>query len=266
MNEFEQGQPPQDLIEVQPENESVKERRDLIFQMYADKYTRKQTADLLHIEVDGERIDQKLSASSGMIVEREVEDGKIGIVETDTGAILDNAGELLTNRVSGCMVAFGKGKSHDGEDRVVMIHLTPNSRLGWGNYRQQGYDERWGEDTRETAAEKIHDALQKASVDLESIEITLLRTAGAKTAHYYYGFSEDNIAKRVSEFKQALEKKGVSVFADHSIPMAEMSVYWNPDAPEDLYIVGERKIPDGDGVRRAEGEERGIAEQVIKLN
>ncbi len=265
MNELKRDHISQEAHSEQREPSGAVLTRKMILDLYTQKFENRQTADLSNI-VDGEdRVSQKIHVRMGDIAMAEVPDGKAGIVPTDSGVILSEGHELLTNRVSGCMVAFGIGKSSEGEDRVIMVHLTPRSRLGWGNYKEEDDDRHWGHDTREYSAGKIADAMKDADVDFESVELTLLRTMGVKSQKYEYGWSEESIQRKVDDMRGALEEQGVHVGEDHALPMHEMAIHWTPNASDELYIVGERQILDEGGARSAEGDEKGVDSQVIKL-
>ncbi len=193
-------------------------------------------------------------------------DRSIRTVKTGTGLVVVGESELMTKELTGCQAVFVRGKTKDGKPLTSLFHLTPTSKLSWGSFRHEDDDARWGHEYRERTSEKLARSLEAAGADQDSLAVYLLRTAGDPPKQRYWGYSEDRLREKSDDLRRELEKRGLQTREMAPLPLEVMTVHWSPEAPDEIFAVGEKRIPSPDGgVVEPEVEARGVEAMVIRL-
>lgn len=160
-------------------------------------------------------------------------------VPTDGGVILEGDRELITHEVTGCLACFIVGENVEGKQISGLIHLTPSSRLAWGNFRNEDENEKFGHSFRQHTAERITAALHAKNVDPGKTLLVLVGNRGSEDKSYYSGYSESELAKKRRDLADLITASGYRAVVAEPLPFVTASLYRSPEEPNTILAVGE---------------------------
>ncbi len=260
--EFERGYESQEVA-------SLAQRRERIVELYKRGWNGGRRFPFMPEAVDetGRSMEKTMNAPPGRTAVENVdgEDGIIRNIRTGTGYIAIGSTEMMTKELTGCMGVIVLGKTKDGQPLSALFHMTPTTKLSWGNFRQEDDDSRWGHDTRGRIAGVIVEELAAAGADLETCQASLVRTAGFPPHGRYHGYDEKHLQEKTADLAAQFAARGLRTEALPSLLMESATVYWNPKAPDELLAVGEKRLanPNG-GADEPEISDKSVATELLQ--
>lgn len=250
---------------------SLAGKRDLIVELYRKNWNGGRRFPFMPevVAADGSGLEKSTEAQPGSAKVENVEakDGLIRSVRTGTGYIALGGAEMMTKELTGCMGVLVRGSSVDGKPLSALFHMTPTTKLAWGNFKRQDDEERWGHDIRVRLPAAIVESLVESGADLANCDAALIRTAGfPPNAAHYNGYTEDHQQEKTADLIKGFEAAGLKTNAVEPLPMETATIYWNPEAPDELLAVGEERIPNPQGgVDEPPQSEKTVAAQIVKI-
>lgn len=196
------------------------------------------------------------------------DDAHIHTVEMDRGLIVvGEHAEMMTKELAACQAVFVRGKTANGDTLTGMFHLTPSSRLPWGNHKDEHNDKKFGHEFRRGTVEKIVTALQNAQANPALCTVHLIRNAGGPPeTKFYYGFDEQHLETKTHDLEDLFTSSGYATHVVEPLPLQSTTLYWSSDAPAEIYAVGERRMPDPKGgFVESPKDQRGVEERILSL-
>lgn len=169
-------------------------------------------------ETSGQRGDIKNSLA-------DVESKRLMIVRTDTGAIVPEGREILTERLSGCVCLFLKGPNF----RYV-IHMTPSGSLGYYYHRYENSDEIVKENMR-----RIFEQLPP-NIPVEEISATLIVNSPNEVAGDTYG--RPRLIQAWEKIQREISEAGIKNVHIAELPLDETTVLFSPTTPNVAHAIG----------------------------
>lgn len=166
------------------------------------------------------------SGSSGEIkIDLSPDKDKLMLVKTDTGALVNSKRELVTERLSGCVGLFIQGP-----DINYLIHLTPSSRIGYYYYRYSNQEE-----LVSRSVQRIIELLAQV-VNPENCRGILVVNQGDNNGGHY---DSSNVSRAWLKLRKQLLGAGLGeVVICDPLPLDETTLYFSPETPESLFVVG----------------------------
>ncbi|GEM_PF-4717367 len=150
---------------------------------------------------------------------------KLVHVITDTGAIVRNDQEIVTDGMVGCTTLLIQGPN-----AKAIVHLTPSTRLP--------YQER-ADDT----IAKIVEALKAVGQPLSQYRLVILGNIGTENGKFCY----ERLAKLWEDLRQKFIVAGIGEARVQELPLDETVVYHTPERPEAVFVMGRRTCYDEQG-------------------
>lgn len=247
------------------------EKRELIVSLYRKNWNGGRRLPFMPAVVasDGLELEKRVNTAPGTAEVEKVEakDGLIRSVRTGTGCIALGGAEMMTKELTGCMGVLVRGRSKDGKPLSALFHMTPTTKLAWGNFRNQDDEERWGHDIRVRLPAAIAEALVESGADLANCDAALIRTAGfPPNPDKYNGYAENRLMEKTTDLAAGFAACGLKTRVIEPLPMETATIYWSPDAPEEILAVGEERIPNPKGgVDEPEPSEKKVVAQTVKI-
>ncbi len=183
--------------------------------------------------------DRLQGANSGDVVDMTKTEGDaVAVVNTDTGTVISKNREAVTEKLYGCAGIF-----IDGPDCNEMVHMTPSSSLG---YKYHKYSAEQQPTYVARNVDKIISSLPERT-SLEQcravIVVNIADESYPKRNDYHY---EKQYAAW-DRLKKQFEDLGLKNIKIVEVPMDESALYYTPERPDKILVMG-RKIginPDG---------------------
>ena len=250
---------------------SLGEKRALIYNLYAEKWKGRRSFPFMPEVVgpDGYKMEKSTGAVPGSATTEKVADTDhvIRSIRTGTGYIAEGTPEMVTKELTGCLGVFVFGKMKDAKPVSALFHMTPTTSLSWGNFAREQDEKLWGKDTRKRMSGAIIEALEEVGADISSCQVILIRTAGyPPNPKRYEGYGEDHQREKELDLIANFESHGLRAKALEPLLMETATVYWTPEAPEEIYAVGEKRMtsPLG-GVEEPPADQREVVSQTVSL-
>ncbi len=137
-------------------------------------------------------------------------------VGTGAGAAAEKDREMLTTGLWGCFAVFIEGRESN-----MLVHMTPSKGLG---YEQEHLA---------NSMEALQSQLAEIGEEPADIKVTVVSNTGIDE-----GARKTNIRER-EMVGSAFKDIGVSSYTSYDVPMSNSAVYFSPENPDDLCIIGE---------------------------
>ena len=158
---------------------------------------------------------------------REVEDKRIMVVRTGTGAIVPEGRELITERLSGCVCLFMRGPGFR-----YLAHMTPSTGLGYYYHRYENSDEYMKETMRKILAQL------PPGVSPEQVSATLIVNSPNEKPDDPYG--RERLTAAWGKVEQEIAGVGVKDIQRVELPLDETTVLFPPATPDTAHAIGVR--------------------------
>lgn len=197
------------------EHPTAKSTREVMREGYGNIERRFAVGDY---ETSGQRGDIKNSLT-------EIENKRIMIVRTDTGAIVSENREILTERLSGCVCVFVKGPGF----RYV-VHMTPSGSLGYYYHRYENPDEMVKENVRRILEQLPSD------IPTEEISATLIVNSPNEITDDAYG--RPRLTQAWEKIQKEIFAAGIKNVQIAELPLDETTVLFSPVTPTVAHAIG----------------------------
>lgn len=166
-----------------------------------------------------------LSPRSGDVEDFRESQHQLVRASTDTGVIVRNDQEMVTNKMVGCTTLFIQGP-----DAKVLVHITPSTRLP--------YHER-----ADHTVAKVMEALRALGHPLDQYRLVIFGNIGTENGKFGY----ERLEKLWEELGQKFVEAGIGEARVQELPLDETVVYHTPERPDDVFVMGRRNCYDEKG-------------------
>ncbi len=199
------------------EHSPIKSARELMREGYGNIELHLAVGDY---ETSGQRGDIKNALM-------DIENKRIMIVRTGTGAIVPENREVVTERLSGCVCLFLEGPGF----RYV-VHMTSSGALGYYYHRYGNADE-----MIKGNVARILEQLPP-NIPKEQISATLIVNAPNEQANDTYG--RPRLTKAWGKIQKGVLDVGIPNVRITELPLDETSVLFSPATPDVAHAIGTR--------------------------
>ena len=155
----------------------------------------------------------------------DIENKKLMIVRTDTGAIVPENREIITEHLSGCVCLFLRGPGF----RYV-VHMTPSGSLGYYYHRYGNADEMVRENTRRILGELPPD------IPAEKVSATLIVNSSNEKTDDVYG--RPQLSGAWNKVVKEISNAGIENVRIEELPLDETAILFSPATPNLAHAVG----------------------------
>lgn len=154
------------------------------------------------------------------------ENKKLMLVRTDTGAIVPEGRDLLTERLSGCVGLYLRGPGFK-----YLVHLTPSNQLGYYNFR-------FGEEyANKRAKEIVKGILSYIPDNIPREEISAILVVNEPNEDEDSPYGRKQLTAAWDRLEKEITNEGVLV-TRKELPLDQTAVLFSSNDPNNAYAIG----------------------------